>query len=374
MSNQALSPNSQQPGIKALRPWYRIHLSTLSVLAIVLALLVFINIPGDRTSNRPYRFYHGWPYVYFERGGEPDAFWSFAGTVSKLHVPELLGNVLVAICIVMLVACLCELWIRQNGRLFRFGIRSLLFVTTIIAVVMGLIVRELNSTYQQQRALAELAQFGAVNTRRELKPHDWLRSFFGDYAHGRIHRVRFTATRVIDRLPDLRGLADVREMDLEILNVPENVEQLAELPRLKDLWVKLRIDTCSDQERMRLLTELPQLKFLWLAGDAIDESTIAAIVPRSPIGLRLDSKNVSERALTQLVQTNSFSSITLHASQLQKPDDTLLGLSHLRWIGFFGLRLTPHDEQRVRILWPDAEITTGTYADTGEDFIHAVRP
>jgi hypothetical protein len=372
MANQVKSPSLPQPRTKTLRPWYRIHLSTLSVLAIVLALLVFINIPGDRTSNRPYRFYHGWPYVYFERGAEPDAFWSFAGTVSKLHVPKLLGNVAVAICIVMLVACLCELWIRQNGRLFRFGIRSMLFVTAIVAVALGLTVRELNSTYRQQRALTELAQFGAVNAFRELKPHDWLRSFFGEYAHGRIHTVRFTATRVIDRLPDLRGLADVREMDLEILNVPEDIEQLAELPKLKYLSVKLQDETGRD--KLRILTDLPQLKFLWLTGDAIDESTVAAIIPRSPISLRLDSKSVSEAALTRLAQSNSFTNITLHASQLQKPDETLLGLSHLRWIGFFGLRLSPQDEQRVRTLWPDAEITTGTYADTGEDFIHAARP
>jgi hypothetical protein len=205
-----------------------------------------------------------------------------------------------------------------------------------------------------------------------LKPHDWLRSFFGEYAHGRIHTVRFTATRVIDRLPDLRGLADVREMDLEILNVPEDIEQLAELPKLKYLSVKLQDETGRD--KLRILTDLPQLKFLWLTGDAIDESTVAAIIPRSPISLRLDSKSVSEAALTRLAQSNSFTNITLHASQLQKPDETLLGLSHLRWIGFFGLRLSPQDEQRVRTLWPDAEITTGTYADTGEDFIHAARP
>src|SRR5687768_6235880 len=114
-----------------MRPWYRIHLSTLSVLGIVLAGLVFINIPGDRGPHWPYRFSHGWPYVYFERSGAADSFWSFAGAATLLHVPELAGNVVVAICIVLLVACPCELWIRKNGRLFRFGIQSMLTATAL---------------------------------------------------------------------------------------------------------------------------------------------------------------------------------------------------------------------------------------------------
>jgi hypothetical protein len=63
-----------------MRPWYKIHFSTLFVLAIVLAGLVFINIPGERTgpyAQISYRFYHGWPYHYFDRLGADYTYWSF---------------------------------------------------------------------------------------------------------------------------------------------------------------------------------------------------------------------------------------------------------------------------------------------------------
>ena len=98
-----------------MRPWYQIHFSTLFVLAIVVAALVFINIPGDRMEIVSNRFYHGWPYHYFDREGSEHSFWSFTGTATRFDGRALLLNVLAAACIVALVACACELWIRRSG-------------------------------------------------------------------------------------------------------------------------------------------------------------------------------------------------------------------------------------------------------------------
>jgi hypothetical protein len=358
-----------------IRPWYRIHWSTLSVLAGVLAFLVFINIPGDRGPHWPYRYSHGWPYVYFERSGGPDAYWTYAGKFTELHQPELIGNVLASICIVMLVACPCELWIRRNGRLFRFGIRSMFFATTLVAVILGLSVREVHRCYRQQRALADLAQFGSIATFRSFREYDWLRSFFGEYAHGSITVVRFTATRPIDRLPDLRALADVEEMEVEMLNVPDNVEVLGALPKLEDLTVRLRTNGDIERKNVATLSELPQLGLLWLSGEACRSSTITAISRRSRIEvLRLDSSSITEAALERLTQIQSLAHVSLHESELQKADALLLRLSSLKSISFFGISLSPQDEQRVGSLWPDREIKAGTYADTGENFVYAIRP
>src|SRR5688572_32251007 len=50
------SSNDQTPA----RPWYRFHFSTLGVMALVVAWMVFINIPGERTSIISDRLDHGW--------------------------------------------------------------------------------------------------------------------------------------------------------------------------------------------------------------------------------------------------------------------------------------------------------------------------
>jgi hypothetical protein len=358
-----------------MRPWYRFHFSTLFVLAIVLAGLVFINIPGDRPPQSPYRFSHGWPYVYLERLGAEHAFWTFSGTTKKFDRAALALNVLAALCIVALVALPCELWIRRNGRLFRFGIRSMLLATALLAVAMGLGVREVHRCYRQQQVLQEFAQYGSVTTRRQLQKYDWLRSFFGDFAHGTITYVDIKATQPIDRLPDLRTLADVERMHLEIVNVPDNVEELGTLPKLKDLTVKVQAQGDIERNNVAALSELPQLGFLWLAGDTSHESIITAISPQSTIhALQIDSSSITEAGLTRLTKMKSLVHLLLHKSALQNPDSLLLRLNGLQSISFVGNRLSPKDEQLVRSLWPDREITTGKYADTGENFVNAVRP
>jgi hypothetical protein len=358
-----------------MRPWYRFHFSTLFVLAIVLAGLIFINIPGDRAPMRPFRYFHGWPYVYLERLGAEHAFWTFAGTTKMFDRAALALNVLAALCIVALVALPCELWIRRNGRLFRFGIRSMLVATALLAVVMGLGVREVHRCYRQQQVLQELAQYGSVSTRRQLQKYDWLRSFFGDFAHGTITYVDIKATQPIDRFPDLRALADVETMHLEIVNVPDNVGELGAPPKLKDLTVKLHAQGDIEWNNVAALSELPQLGFLWLARETSHESTIRAISTQSPVeALRFDSLDITQADLRRLIELRSLTHIALHESALQNPDSLLLQLSGLRSISFVGNRRSPPNEQRVRGLWPDREIKTGTYADTGENFVSAVRP
>jgi hypothetical protein len=255
--------------------------------------------------------------------------------------------------------------------LFRFGIRSLFVVTALLAVAMGLGVREVHRCYRQQQVLHELAQYGSVATRRKLQKYDWLRSFFGDYTHGTIEYLEIKAMRPIDRLPNLRGLADVEEMDFELLNVPDNVAELGMLPKLHNLGVKLRAQSDLKLENVAVLSEVPQLTFLWLAGATGHDSTIAAINPRSPIRvLRLDSARINEPVLERLAEMKSLVRISLHESALENHDPVLLRLSGAQSIAFFGPQISPQDEQKIRSLWPDREITTGTYADTGEKFVN----
>ena len=354
-----------------MRPWYRIHFSTLFVLAIVLAGLVFINIPGDRPPKSPYRFSHGWPYVYLERLGAEHAFWTFAGMTKKFDRAALALNALAALCIVALVALPCELWIRRNGRLFRFGIRSMLVVTALLAVAMGLGVREVHRCYRQQQVLQEFARFGSVATRRQLQEYDWLRSLFGDYTHGTVEYLEVKATRPIDRLPDLRAIADVERMRLELPNIQENFEQLAELAALEDLDITLTSINASDRERLSALTELPQLTGLGLDGNSFDDDCLLRISRRTGIrGLIVFSPNITGKGLASLGELKSLHHLALDDSVMRISDAGLSQIPHLPSLLFIGNKLTAQDESRVQKLWPDARgVLTGITGDTGENFI-----
>jgi hypothetical protein len=361
------------------RPWYHVHLSTIWILAAALGCLVFINIPGDRAPHPPYRFYHGWPYHYYERTGEEYSFWSFEEAKPRPRLSprwyplRLILNGLATFCIVALVACACELWIRRHGRLFRFGTRSLLMITALFAVATSFGVREIQRCYRQQRALLELSQLGSVSTRRELQAYDWLRSLFGDNTHGTVSHLNLIVTRPIERLPNLRAFEDLNYMFLELANVPDNVEQLAELSKLSHLTFTLSSIDPNRLDRLTALSEIPQLDFLWLKGDAFGDSSLRHISPKSKIdGIVLNSSKVTREGVAALGDLPSLHFASLNENVLREPDDALLKLSAPS-VRFVGNQLAARDEERLRRLWPGAKVEFGALSDTGELFIDVVR-
>jgi hypothetical protein len=363
-----------------MRPWYRIHWPTLFVLAIVLAWLVFINIPGDPInalwSNR---FYHGWPYHYYVRGGEDHSYWSFTqptpwfGKPPQFDVQALLLNVLIAICIVALAACPCELWIRHNGRLFRFGTRSILVLTTVVAVIMGLAAREVRRCYRQQQAIRELEQIGAVTMNRSRQKYDWFRSFVGAELHGVVTGVDLVATVPVERLPDLRQLESIRSIGMELVNPPENIGQLAELPKLKYVSVKLTSLAGAEPERLTELTEHPQLWRLHLVGDEFNDAVISHISRDARIEqLSIQSTKITEAALVQISEMDSLTVLHLDECVLKNLDYSVLDrLTNLNWLTFIGKNLTAQDTIKLRSqsLWPNATYDSGTTQDTWEPYI-----
>lgn len=378
MTNEVRIPNEEIPSTNGVRPWYRIHLSTLSVVAIVLAWMVFINIPGDQIHDFwPRRFYHGWPYHYYERVGEEYSYWSFdqptpwLGKPPRFDTQALLLNALTAICILALVACPCELWIRRNGRLFRFGTRSILAVTTIIAVIMGLVAREVRRCYRQQQAIRELEQVGSVTTNRSSQKYDWFRSFFGAELHGVVEGVDLVATEPVVRLPDLRLLENIKFFGMELANIPQNIEQLAELPKLEYLSVKLTSLGGADPKRLGDLTDFPELWRLCLVGDEFDDADIQNISRAARLGsLEIDSSKVTDAGLARISEMISLTNITVDESVLKTLDCSILTrLPKMYKLTFVGKKLAAQDAARLRSLWPNAKIEFGTTRDTWEPYI-----
>lgn len=361
-----------------MRPWYRIHVSTLSILAIVLAWLVFINIPGDQIDPFwPRRFYHGWPYHYYDRVGEEYSYWSFAqptpwlGKPPRFDTQALLLNALTAICILALVVCPCELWIRRNGRLLRFGIRSMLVVTTMIAVIMGFVAQEVRRCYRQQQAIRELEQLGSVTTNRSRQKYDWFRSFFGAELHGVVTGVDLVTTAPVERLPDLRLLEDITGFGMELANIPENIEQLAELPKLEYLSVKLTSLGGADPSRLVELTSFPELWRLCLAGDEFGDGDIQHISGNTRLeSLEIDSSKITDDGLARLSKMSSLVNLTLDESVIKTLDCSVLTrLPKLYRLTFVGKNLAAKDEAKLRSLWPNAKIESGTAWQASEPYI-----
>jgi hypothetical protein len=225
-----------------MRPWYRIHRSTLVVLALVLASLVFVNIPGEGTERVWERFHHGWPHFYFERSAQPRSWWSFSGRAPVFHLDALLLNVMAAFCISALAAFAAELWIRRYGRLFRFSIMSMLTVTAIAAVIFGLVARDLHNCLRQQGALDQLAAQGSIRVSRDERKYDWLRSLFGSDLDGTIHRIDFDATSPEGaRVPDLSALADLRFLNLRGIALgADDIRRLSAIPTLQTLSLTVK--------------------------------------------------------------------------------------------------------------------------------------
>jgi hypothetical protein len=339
----------------------------LVVLPIVVAWLIFINIPGERLfkgdrSPIIHKLYHGWPYHYLEREGGGSKYWSFEGTSTQFHIGALLLNAITAFCIVALAACATELWIRWYGSLLRFGVTSLLGITALVAIVMGLGTREARRCLHQQQVLRELAECGSLTTTRAQRKYDWFRSLFGADFHGTVTSVQLTATQPVRHLPDLGLLRDVESIVLEVPNVPGNVEQLAELPKLEYLRIWLISVDAKDLGGLTGLSEIPQLKELRLVGDDCDDASVLQISASAQIEtFSINSSNVTSQSFKKVGELDSLRNLRFERAPLRASDfSALANLPNLKEVSFIGCNLSKTDETNLQRLWPDGRLHLAT--------------
>jgi hypothetical protein len=361
-----------------MRPWYKIHLSTLFVLAIVLAGLVFINIPGDRALRESGRFHHGWPYFYFERDGQSRSWWTFTGAVSEFHVGGLLLNLLTMLCIVALVACACELWIRRFGKLWRFSIAAMLAFTAVIAVITGIVVRDIHRCHRQQQALDTLAGLGTVRAMREERKYDWFRSLFGSQFDGTIHRIDVvSAVPTGGRLPDLTALEDLRFLSLEGVTLGAvDIENLATAPKLGTLVLDLRAIRGDPQQALARISELSiRWIHLGLEGDWLNDELLAGLEPDSRIAsLAIKSSRVTGGSFQHLSQMKSLEQVWIDGSKVRDWDFSPLAKApKLKQIVFYRCNLSQRDEDNLLKLWHDGNLHTGTGPDGMSKLVQAFR-
>jgi hypothetical protein len=226
------------------------------------------------------------------------------------------------------------------------------------------VARDLRRCSLQQQALEELAQFGQLDIDRDLRKFDWFRSLFGAHFHGAIRNVSLTTNRPMNRLPDLMPLDSVVNFGLHTANIPENIGELADLPKLKYLGVTLTSLGNTDPRRLTALTKLPQLCALGLVGDGFDDDSIRLISPDSKLeALSIISPKVTVEGLSQLAQLKSLSNLTLEETVIQSKDCSVLSQSpRLSHLNFIGNNLAAKDANKAQQIWPAAKVIAGTSA------------
>jgi hypothetical protein len=351
-----------------MRPWYRIHFSTLAVVGIIFAWMVFINIPADRTLGSRGRFYHGWPYLYFERNGDPHSWWSFAGGgIPEFHIEALLLNMLVAFCIAALAAFACELWIQRYGRLFRFSILSMLVVTALVASMMGVVVRDLQRSYRQGEVLDELAKLGSVEASRTECRYDWFRSLFGSNLDGTIDGILFISSSPAGAtVPDLSALSDLTSLEWQGVALGSTeLERLSNLPNLKTLVVSVHSLHSESATTLTKLSEHPALLALRLYGDQFDDESVSNISSQSQIkGLGIKSARVTGRSVLHISNLESLEGFYIEGARMRDADfSPLARLLKLKSVMFVNCNLSQADEDQLLERWPKGNLHTSIGPD-----------
>ena len=98
------------------RPWFQYHLSTAIVVMFVASGLLWLNVRNQNWIHLPDDDLpsYGWPFIYFNR------YWMFEGSKSLFYNEwycwHLIGNILIALAIVIVVAFVCEWHIRRAAK------------------------------------------------------------------------------------------------------------------------------------------------------------------------------------------------------------------------------------------------------------------
>jgi hypothetical protein len=183
-------------------------------------------------------------------------------------------------------------------RWFRFSLRTLLTITTVVCVWLGM---KINAAREQRQAVAALHQFGPIEYDDEVDPDStkhiprpdrgWIERLFGvDFFHD-VVRVNLgglpesgldNSIPYLRRLPGLRCLVFQSPFDLR----EEDYRNLADLQTLDSLWLDQNdraflgpFNPDSDPAIKGLvhLARLPRLKTLYISGSSFSNKSVEVI-------------------------------------------------------------------------------------------------
>ncbi len=348
----ASAATSNGPSAPPPRPWYRLHRRTIAILIPGIAWMFLINVPGEKTPSHS-QVHHGWPFIYFSHPPHGPSYWSFAGLRSPQDLDWLAIalNGLIAVGIAGLVAAACEYWIRRYGRLFRFGLSSLLVVTALIATLLGLALRDLQRCSLQERILNGLSARAGVSVHREPRSLDWLRSLLGHQQPSRVvGLIIISKDGAPLETPAVGSLSDLRWLRLDNLSLSgEWVDQIARL-RLENLQIELSDIQGNRLEVLRALASVPNLKSLFLRGDTFEDADLAPLASANDlIHFGVVSKRVTGRSLEHLARLEGVRSLEFEDADFTAANfEPLAAIKNLDSAVFAGCKMSSEDEARLK--------------------------
>lgn len=166
----------------------------------------------------------------------------------------------------------------RRYRWLRFSLRSILLITLLVGIWLGI---QVNRAHRQRKAVAALKQQGAriayayeyndAAIRRPTAP-DWLRHLCGEEYFVSVHAVYLSPGKQISAADwtHLQNLPDLKQLYLGATNVAdEDLQRLRSFPALETLSLS---HTQISDAGLAQLGELSSLKTLYLEGTQVSDA------------------------------------------------------------------------------------------------------
>lgn len=279
---------------RSTRPWWRVHLSTLAVAAVILALFFFLNVPGS-SSDPNWCFLHGWPWVYalssesatqFKLSGytfvdftSRENVWNWTREISEPQVGPLAADIALAMALTAVAMAFWEWRRRRVHKAWHFGLRELLAVMLVAALACGWWASWQAYNARQRAAYSELIELSDSFT---PNPYVLVKPTYGKYVGPRW-------------LSHIVGTGPLPAMFWQG----------------PDLALTVTTGRRSPQ-RLAALVQLQALERLSLSGPAIDDDWLAAAAQlRNLRELQLEGVSISRSGFEQLASMRSLERITI---------------------------------------------------------------
>ena len=278
---------------KPPRAWYRPHLSTWVVAALVALSFCFWNVAGYYRDREPSRdiavWAYGWPATYLDRktywyyNSQPTEVddsltWRMWEGVSGFFIGGLLLDVVVAVGACLLLGWSFELWRRRRSRLLQVYLSELCVLTAMLCLVLAggrYLILSAAATERELReaGLLDLSlriEPGTPEFVHRRLPGSWCKA--GDIVVG----VRFGSFDIKDDVLSIQMETICRQRGLRSLHLdcdcPSNVwGKVARCRNLEEVGIGRE---CLSDDDLAPLTKLPRLRKLdltmgWLTGASL---------------------------------------------------------------------------------------------------------
>jgi hypothetical protein len=292
------------------RPWCRLHLSTWLVMLSVTMIVALVEVPGEYFANDTDRvglpvFNHGWPRIYLKRHwayptpvqyfltnvAEDDQKapwlvpyqWTFYENFgeSRLSLPNLILDLMVALLIVAIAGALFEWRRRKRSRLIQFTLRELLLLTLLTAGVFSWWRTEHNRRSIEQELVNQHGLDRFVKNNQYMGPAV-LRKLLGLgclddwYRYDTFLMFEPKSDDVKRCFPLVKNFHSLQSVTVHrAINVgDEQIADISDLANLEELYL---CDAKLTDEGAEMISCLRNLKKLTVANSQITDASIPAL-------------------------------------------------------------------------------------------------